>query len=254
MSLGYGESPPDVKVAGDAPPITKQHSDEQHSGEQHSGFRRPLGLPGGKPGLVAIAAAAVVVLGGGAAFVLTGGSGSAEDAATVVPAKAAPSIAADAALLPTERERRKLAADRALSAARRDAAKRPILAVRGSAPPKKPARENQAAGATAGNPVPAGEAQRIAKAMLPKFGFDPDTQFGCLVNLWNRESSWNVHAGSPGGPYGIPQANPGTKMESAGSDWRDSATTQIEWGLGYIKDRYGNPCGAWSQFQSGGGY
>jgi hypothetical protein len=126
--------------------------------------------------------------------------------------------------------------------------------VRGTPPPEEKKTESPAAAAPAGNPVPAGEAQRIAKALLPKYGFNPDTQFGCLVNLWNRESHWNVHAGSPGGPYGIPQANPGSKMASAGSDWLNSASTQINWGLGYIKGRYGGPCDAWSHFQSAGWY
>ena len=33
--------------------------------------------------------------------------------------------------------------------------------------------------------------------------------------------------------------------EGAGADWRTNAATQIEWGLGYIANRYGSPCGAW---------
>ena len=50
------------------------------------------------------------------------------------------------------------------------------------------------------------------------------------------------------GAYGIPQALPGSKMASAGSDWRTNPKTQIKWGLGYISGRYGDPCGAWSHF------
>jgi hypothetical protein len=172
----------------------------------------------------------------------------------VGPARAAPNLAADAMRQPTEAQTRKLVADRASRAARRDAAKRPVLAVRGTPPPEQKKTDPPAAAAPAGNPVPAGEAQRIAKSLMPKYGFSPNTQFGCLVNLWNRESHWNVHAGSPGGPYGIPQANPGTKMASAGSDWLNSARTQINWGLGYIKGRYSNPCGAWSHSQASGWY
>jgi hypothetical protein len=34
-------------------------------------------------------------------------------------------------------------------------------------------------------------------------------------------------------------------MASAGPDWQTDATTQIRWGLGYIKSVYGTPCGAW---------
>ncbi|TAL11978.1 MAG: hypothetical protein EPN99_17185, partial [Frankiales bacterium] len=72
-------------------------------------------------------------------------------------------------------------------------------------------------------------------------------QFGCLDRLWQKESGWRVRATNPSsGAYGIPQALPAGKMASAGSDWRTSARTQIRWGLGYIDDRYGSPCGAWA--------
>jgi hypothetical protein len=79
-------------------------------------------------------------------------------------------------------------------------------------------------------------------------------QFPCLDKLWTRESGWNAHAENPNGAYGIPQAYPGNKMSSAGSDWQDSAATQIKWGLGYIDGRYSNPCGAWSQSENTGSY
>ncbi|WP_159072232.1 hypothetical protein [Streptomyces sp. CMB-StM0423] len=39
---------------------------------------------------------------------------------------------------------------------------------------------------------------------------------------------------------------PASKMASAGSDWRTNPATQIKWGLGYIKGRYGSPASAWS--------
>ena len=86
----------------------------------------------------------------------------------------------------------------------------------------------------------------IARAMLPDFGFGSD-QFSCLDSLYNSESGWNIHADNPSSSaYGIPQALPGSKMASAGSDWENDAATQIRWGLGYIKGSYGTPCGAWS--------
>jgi len=94
----------------------------------------------------------------------------------------------------------------------------------------------------------------IARAMLPKFGFSSD-QFGCLDSLWTRESGWDPHAQNPSsGAYGIPQALPGSKMGAYGSDWADNPTTQIQWGLAYIRGSYGTPCGAWSEFQSQGWY
>jgi hypothetical protein len=69
-------------------------------------------------------------------------------------------------------------------------------------------------------------------------------QFTCLDSLWTRESGWRVHAENPSGAYGIPQALPGTRMSTVGSDWRNSAATQIRWGLHYIGARYGSPCNA----------
>ncbi len=86
----------------------------------------------------------------------------------------------------------------------------------------------------------------IARAMLSQFGFSSD-QFSCLDSLYMSESGWNIHADNPSSSaYGIPQALPGSKMSSAGSDWENNAATQIRWGLGYIKGSYGTPCGAWS--------
>jgi hypothetical protein len=89
-------------------------------------------------------------------------------------------------------------------------------------------------------------AQATAKAMLASFGFSATTQWPCLYDLWERESTWNVYAeNAASGAYGIPQSLPGDKMASAGADWQTDAATQIKWGLGYIKTVYGTPCGAW---------
>lgn len=58
----------------------------------------------------------------------------------------------------------------------------------------------------------------------------------CLIPLWNGESRWRYTAENrSSGAYGIPQALPGSKMSSAGADWRTNPVTQIRWGLGYIK-------------------
>ena len=94
-------------------------------------------------------------------------------------------------------------------------------------------------------PPDPGTAQRIGYDMLPQFGFSQKTQWGCLLDLWNRESGWIYDAENASGAYGIPQALPGDKMASAGSDWLTNPATQIKWGLGYISQIYGTPCGAW---------
>jgi hypothetical protein len=90
----------------------------------------------------------------------------------------------------------------------------------------------------------------IGRALLSDFGWSSD-QFSCLDSLWTKESGWNIHADNPSSSaYGIPQALPGSKMSSAGSDWANNPVTQITWGLGYIQDRYGSPCSAWGHSQS----
>lgn len=93
-----------------------------------------------------------------------------------------------------------------------------------------------------------------AIAQLESRGWTGSGQWGCLESLWQRESGWRATAANPSGAYGIPQALPGSKMASAGADWRTNPETQIRWGLGYIADRYGTPCGAWSHSQSNGWY
>ena len=78
-----------------------------------------------------------------------------------------------------------------------------------------------------------------------------DDQWFALEQLWERESGWNHWAvNKSSGATGIPQSLPGDKMASAGADWRTNPQTQIRWGCGYIKDRYGTPKKAWAHFQS----
>jgi hypothetical protein len=113
-----------------------------------------------------------------------------------------------------------------------------------------------AAGSTGGTvvtaPPPAGVivdpagAKAYARSAVARYGWG-DGEYQCLVLLWNRESGWRADAyNRSSGAYGIPQSLPGSKMASAGADWRTNAATQIEWGLSYIRGRYGAPCGAWA--------
>lgn len=89
-------------------------------------------------------------------------------------------------------------------------------------------------------------AQAYAFSRLDDMGFGGD-QNSCLLRLWNQESGWRTNAYNySSGAYGIPQSLPASKMAAAGWDWRTNYMTQIEWGLAYINDRYGSPCGAWS--------
>ena len=122
--------------------------------------------------------------------------------------------------------------------------KKAALSVEADGPADAPARS------TSPTATPATSPRRCS----PQFGYSAD-QFGCLDSLWTRESDWNPAADNPSScAYGIPQALPGSKMASAGADWATNPVTQITWGLGYIRDRYGSPCGAWAHSESNGFY
>jgi hypothetical protein len=106
----------------------------------------------------------------------------------------------------------------------------------------------EAAALAAAN-TPDGARATAADMAASRYGWGAD-QFSCLNSLWKKESGWNYQAYNPSGATGIPQALPGSKMASAGSDWETNATTQIAWGLGYISSVYGTPCSAWSHSQA----
>lgn len=94
-----------------------------------------------------------------------------------------------------------------------------------------------------------GSAKAYARSVLSA------SQFACLDTLIARESGWNVYATNPySGAYGIPQALPGSKMASAGPDWRTNGVTQIKWGLRYIASTYGTPCAALAHSNRTGWY
>ncbi len=115
---------------------------------------------------------------------------------------------------------------------------------------KAQAEAEAAAAALAAANTPEG-AQATARQMAAdRYGWGED-QFSCLMSLWNKESSWNYQAyNDSSGATGIPQALPGDKMATAGSDWQTNAATQIAWGLGYIEAAYGTPCSAWGHSQA----
>jgi len=86
-----------------------------------------------------------------------------------------------------------------------------------------------------------------SKALAKRYALDRlgASQFSCIEALWERESSWRYWAhNKSSGAYGIPQALPGSKMKSAGSDWRTNPVTQVRWGIRYVNSRYGSACRA----------
>jgi hypothetical protein len=174
--------------------------------------------------------------GAGQAITAFRGRGSQSGVAAAVAAQQAAQAAAAARAAAA----RQAAQQAAAQAAQQAAASAPP-AVTPPAPPAPPVA------------VSSGSAQQIAMSMLGAYGWS-SSEFSCLNDLWSRESGWRTTAENPSGAYGIPQALPGSKMASAGADWATSATTQIRWGLGYIKGQYGSPCGAWSHEEATGWY
>ncbi|HYH77430.1 MAG TPA: lytic transglycosylase domain-containing protein [Arthrobacter sp.] len=168
--------------------------------------------------------------------------------------------AAQAAKRAAAQEQARQKAEAAARAADLAAAQKPV-----NPAPARPAPAAPAAPAPAPAPIPApapppvvapsvpggavndpAGAKSYAAGRLSAYGWGQD-QFQCLAQLWTKESNWLTTATNPySGAYGIAQALPPGKYASAGSDWLTSYRTQIEWGLGYIRDRYGSPCGAWS--------
>ncbi|MDQ0777560.1 hypothetical protein QF026_006026 [Streptomyces aurantiacus] len=119
------------------------------------------------------------------------------------------------------------------------------------------------AAATTGMVLAAGPAQAAsptvatsasAKATAQKM-IHNDAQFKAFSKIVEHESGWNAGAtNSSSGAYGLVQALPGSKMASAGADWKTNPKTQIKWGLDYMNSRYGSPTAAWSFWQANGWY
>lgn len=127
-------------------------------------------------------------------------------------------------------------------AARKEAEQRATAASSSSA-------SQQSAGSsssTLSSTVPVGEMQQWAHDWLLSHGYG-EADFSAVVYIIDHESGWNVHATNPSsGAYGLPQALPGSKMSSVGSDWRDNYQTQLLWFFNYCNGRYGSIQGAYN--------
>jgi hypothetical protein len=205
---------------------------------------------GAVAGVVAVAVGAYVLMSA------TGPSGRSAQAATV-------SVEARHAVAMLEQERQQMIAMDEASRSTEVLAAPKLASMAAPVPPRGTGASvplGAAGGRSSSAPVRAlgavdpGTARAAAENLLASFGWSPDSYFGCLDNLWSRESEWRSDAANPSGAYGIPQALPGSKMASAGADWQTDPVTQIRWGLSYIQARYGDPCSAWSYWQANGSY
>ncbi|MDO0927920.1 transglycosylase SLT domain-containing protein [Streptomyces sp. TG1A-8] len=131
--------------------------------------------------------------------------------------------------------------------------------IRRIASPKKALTAAAVAAATAGMALTAApaqaatsasSAQAIAHQMIPDAA-----QYNAFSKIVEHESGWNPTAtNGSSGAYGLVQALPGSKMASAGADWKTNPATQIKWGLNYMESRYGSPAAAWNFWQANGWY
>lgn len=82
-----------------------------------------------------------------------------------------------------------------------------------------------------------------------------EKDFAHVDYIVTRESNWNPQAQNPtSSAFGLPQSLPGSKMASAGSDWKTNPVTQLKWMKSYVEDRYGNFANAVSHSRSKGWY
>ncbi|MGY1672086.1 aggregation-promoting factor C-terminal-like domain-containing protein [Geodermatophilus sp. SYSU D00710] len=127
-----------------------------------------------------------------------------------------------------------------------------------AAPAAAPAPAPASAPAPAPAPAPAAAPAASGEAAYKDYALAQlggnATQFGCLEQLWERESGWNPDAQNPSSTaYGIAQfldsTWAGTGIAKTSDPYR-----QIDAGLVYIENRYGSPCAAWSHFQANNWY
>jgi hypothetical protein len=106
--------------------------------------------------------------------------------------------------------------------------------------------------------VPVGETE-IRAYLERRVGHAAAVCLGTIIDwetggTWDPTIDYGFGHGNVDEAYGLPQANPGTKMASAGPDWRTNPKTQIEWMIRYATERYGSPCAAFANRRDRGMY
>jgi hypothetical protein len=137
-------------------------------------------------------------------------------------------------------------------------------AIKGQAPPSGPGITTESGSGSGGSGGGGGAApgdtgaatataahnQALGRILAAPYGWSTGTEWADLVSLWNQESGWSNTAENASGAFGIPQALPADKMPLAARPTSEGGSanprSQIEWGLSYIKGRYGDPKAAWA--------
>lgn len=81
--------------------------------------------------------------------------------------------------------------------------------------------------------------KEYARVLLPLH------QYKCLTALYGKESAWDATAYNKAGAYGIPQLKNKLMLTK-------TPIEQVNYGLKYIKHRYGTPCQAYAHFKKKG--
>jgi soluble lytic murein transglycosylase-like protein len=94
----------------------------------------------------------------------------------------------------------------------------------------------------------------IGQTIAATYGWGSGEEWDDLYDLWQRESNWNNTAQNPDSTaYGIAQFLDDT-WSTVSCTKTSNPVTQIECGLAYIKQRYGDPIAAWTHEQQFGWY
>lgn len=103
----------------------------------------------------------------------------------------------------------------------------------------------QSAGPSA--PMAGNDFQGYARQKLAQLGMNDPREWESLYRLWQKESGWNPNAvNKSSGAFGIAQILPSAHPTARRNM---SAQEQIDWGLNYIRNRYGSPSQAWAHSQ-----
>jgi len=128
--------------------------------------------------------------------------------------------------------------------------KKPAPGPETAAPSDTPSTASGGSGGGSAAAAPSNPTGNVAlgKTMAASRGWT-GAQWNALYALWQRESEWsNTAENAQSGAYGIAQAlgHGPTNQYPAGpaNPPTSSAAAQIEWGLGYIASKFGNPVNA----------
>lgn len=117
--------------------------------------------------------------------------------------------------------------------------------------------------------APEEETEASSEQVAPTAGMDAYSAFELICQNYgisasekeqwafiiNHESGFNPTISNPSsGAYGLPQALPGNKMASHGSDWATNPYTQLAWMYDYMVGSYGSISGAYNYWQANGWY